>query len=158
MIFDFNREFIVLWKVDYASLECKNGVLEIEEVEKGTKELVSAGKKELLVEKFRRQEVLTLDELIVNHNNNRIFTFLLENIVNCFNERIDNKEDIEEYLASIYDDDTMYFYERKEYLGSSQKKSSVYYAAEEEVNKETLSLLKQIGFTGEVIERKGLMK
>ncbi len=156
---DFLREFIVTWKVNFASLECKNGVRDITEVEKGFQDQVFCGEKELMKESFVVEQVLTLDELLKQSNWESVCIFIMDEVLKLDStSRLEEKEYIDEHLEYVYDDETVFFYERKEFIGCSTKSTSVYYPIEEKVSKEVLDILKQIDFTGKVIKRKGLLK
>lgn len=156
---DYTREFIITWKVNYASLQCKNGVDSIREVKKGTQNKWMNGELELIITNFLVEQVLTLDELLEHTGYELIDDFIMYNILDLYilNE-IEDEILINEYLQDIYNDETIYFYERKEYIGTMTETSSVYYVFENKVDDNIIKILKKLNFTGNIIERKGLLK
>lgn len=148
-----DKKFEILWKVNYGSLECKNGVQSIEETEKTEGEGSLFGG-------TRYDQVVDFFELLSLTHYSGVYSFVMSEFTPFeLSEKIE-KEDIEEYLESIYDDETVKFYECKA-LTYDGTPYMVYYPLTEdmeEVSNETFKIMKQyLDFTGEVIERKGTL-
>lgn len=144
-----NKRFEIVWNVNHASVECKQGVHSIEE----TTETKDKG---FLFSETKYAQNVSFDELLnLSH-----YSYIRSYILSEFTPLVDRIEadEIDEYLQSYYNDETIYFYEAKEFIGCMTKPTLVYYPTEELLYSGMIEILKKLDFTEKVIERKGLMK
>lgn len=142
------KNFEIVWNVNHASLECKQGVYSIEE----TNETKDKG---FLFNETKYSQVVDFETLKSLSHWSPIATFLMNEFTKFVEGEDIEQSDIDEYLEDVYDDETIYFYERKEmmYDGTSYM---VYFPMEEEVSEDELKFAVEcLDFTGKVIEKKG---
>lgn len=142
-----SKKFEIVWKVQHASLQCKQGVHSIEETYKEEGD-------GWLFNETMYSEVVTFEELQKYCNYTSVTKFIFEEFFPYADEV--EKDDIDEYLESVCDDESVFFYERKKWNNDGST-YPIYYAFEDKLTDEELNLAKKcLDFTGEIIKRQGL--
>ncbi len=148
-----DKKFEIIWKVQHASLDCKQGVHSIEETdnEEDTGFLFNETMYGQTVD-FETLKSLAHWNLVASYIMLEFTPFVEGGYME------DDEDEFTEHLDSVYDDDTTYFYERR-MLTSDGTPYHVYYPMDEEVDNDTIKIAKEcLDFTGKVIERKGNLK
>ena len=145
-----NKRFKIVWYVTHASLDCKQGVYSIDE----TSETEDGG---FIFNETKYIQVIDFEELKSLSHFNTISNYLMSEFT-PFNEHVEiDSCDIEEYLESVYDNEFVYFYNRR-MITNNGTQYFVYYPVVEKLDDTQMDFAKCLGFTGEVYESNGRLE